>query len=42
MPSSLRNRYPRRIEVPVMILLSLGLLVAGLSLPLMVDGLARK
>ena len=35
MASSLRNRYPRRFEVPAMILLSFGLLYMGLSLPLM-------
>src|SRR5271169_672328 len=35
MADSLRSRYPRRIEVPAMILLSIGLLVMGLSLPLM-------
>lgn len=35
MANALRNRYPHRIEVPAMILLSVGLLVTGLSLPLM-------
>ena len=35
MAESLRSRYPRRIEVPAMILLSVALLVMGLSLPLM-------
>jgi len=35
MPSALRDRYPRRIEVPVLILVSFALLLTGLSLPLM-------
>jgi paraquat-inducible protein A len=35
MPQSLRDRYPRRIEVPLLILLSLVLLLIALSLPLM-------
>lgn len=35
MANALRNRYPRRIEVPAMIVLSFALLLVGLSLPLM-------
>jgi paraquat-inducible protein A len=35
MSNSLQGRYRRRVEVPVMILLSFGLLVMGLSRPLM-------
>ena len=35
MPQSLRDRYPRRIEVPLLILLSFVLLLIALSLPLM-------
>jgi len=35
MSNSLRGRYPRCFEVPVMILLSVGLLLMGLSRPLM-------
>jgi paraquat-inducible protein A len=35
MPGSLRHRYPWRFEVPTLILLSFGLLMMGLSRPLM-------
>jgi paraquat-inducible protein A len=35
MPQSLRDRYPRRIEVPVLILVSLVVLLIALSLPLL-------
>ena len=35
MPPALRDRYPRRIEVPLLILLSFILLLIALSLPLM-------
>src|ERR1043166_1315394 len=35
MPGSLRDRHPRRIEVPALILVSFALLLTGLSLPLM-------
>jgi paraquat-inducible protein A len=35
MASTLRARYPRRFEVPALILLSFGLLYMGLPLPLM-------
>jgi paraquat-inducible protein A len=35
MPQALRERYPRRIEVPLLILLSFLLLLIALSLPLM-------
>ncbi|HUI05374.1 MAG TPA: paraquat-inducible protein A [Verrucomicrobiae bacterium] len=35
MSNSLRGRYPRRFEVPLLILLSFGLLLMGLSRPLM-------
>ncbi len=35
MPQSLRDRYPRRIEVPLLILASFVLLLVALSLPLM-------
>jgi paraquat-inducible protein A len=35
MPKSLRQRYPRRIEVPLLILLSFVLLLIALSMPLM-------
>ena len=35
MPQSLRDRYPRRIEVPLLILASLILLVIAYSLPLL-------
>lgn len=35
MPQSLRDQYPRRIEVPLLILTSLVLLLIALSLPLM-------
>jgi paraquat-inducible protein A len=35
MSQSLRDRYPRRIEVPLLILLSFTLLLIALSLPLM-------
>ena len=35
MSNSLRGRYPRRFEVPALILLSFGLLLMGLTRPLM-------
>jgi paraquat-inducible protein A len=35
MPQSLRDRHPRRIEVPLLILVSLTLLLVALSQPLM-------
>jgi paraquat-inducible protein A len=35
MSQSLRDRYPRRIEVPLLILMSFTLLLIALSLPLM-------
>jgi len=35
MPQALRNRYPRRIEVPLLILSSFVLLLIALSMPLM-------
>jgi len=35
MSNSLRGRYPRRFEVPLLILLSFGLLLMGLTRPLM-------
>jgi paraquat-inducible protein A len=35
MPKSLRQQYPRRIEVPLLILLSFVLLLIALSMPLM-------
>src|SRR5260221_8699007 len=35
MSQSLRDQYPRRIEVPLLILLSFVLLLIALSLPLM-------
>lgn len=35
MANSLRSRYPRRFEIPALIVLSFGLLLMGLSLPLM-------
>ena len=35
MSQSLRDRYPRRIEVPLLMLVSLGLLLMAYSLPLM-------
>jgi paraquat-inducible protein A len=35
MPKSLRQRYPRRIEVPLLILLSFVLMLIALSMPLM-------
>ena len=35
MPQSLRDRHPRRIEVPLLILVSFALLLIALSLPLM-------
>lgn len=35
MPTALRDLHPRRIEVPILIVLSFALLLTGLSLPLM-------
>jgi len=35
MPQALRDRYPRRFEVPLLILMSFVLLMIALSLPLM-------